>query len=155
MNNSGKPFNKGKFSSPKDDRKEFRKKDEKESQSTQRITCLECNGHEHVKRECHNYLRMKGKAYATTLSDSDSSNSDSEDSCDEEGNFSAFITIAHIESSEDLNFLMQELGEHSDEESMRIVEESNAKEDESSTGLQENYNSLFEKSGEYASEGHC
>ena len=29
MNNNGKPFNKGKFSSPKGDRKEFRKKDGK------------------------------------------------------------------------------------------------------------------------------
>ena len=64
----------------------------------------------------------KGQGIATTLSDSDSSNSDSEDSCDEEGNFSAFMTIAHIESSEDLNLFMQELGEHSDEESMGIIE---------------------------------
>ena len=150
MNNSGKPFNKGKFSSPKGDRKEFRKKDGKESQSTQGITCFECNGHGHVKRECPNYLRMKGKAYAITLSDSDSSNLDSEDSCDEEGNFSAFMTVAYVESSEDLNLLVQELGEHSDEESMGIIEESNAKEDESSAGLQENYNSLLENSGEYA-----
>ena len=150
MNNSGKPFNKRKFSSPKGDRKEFRKKDGKGPQSTQGITCFECNGHGHVKRECPNYLRMKGKTYATTLSDSDSSNSDSEDGYNEEGNFSAFMTIAHVESSKDLNFLMQELGEHSDEESMRIVEESDAKEDESSTGLQENYNSLLVKSGEYA-----
>ena len=31
MKNSGKPFNKGKFSSPKGDRKEFRKKDRMES----------------------------------------------------------------------------------------------------------------------------
>ena len=31
MNNSGKTFNKGKFSSPNGDRKEFRKKDENES----------------------------------------------------------------------------------------------------------------------------
>ena len=92
---------------------------------------------------------MKGKAYAITLSDSDSSNLDSEDSCDEEGNFSAFMTIAYVESSEDLNLLVQELGEHSDEESMGIIEESNAKEDESSAGLQENYNSLLEKFGEY------
>ena len=45
---------------------------------------------------------------------------------------------------------MQELGEHSDEESMEIVEESDAKEDESSASLQENYNSLLKKSGEYA-----
>ena len=95
-------------------------------------------------------MRGKGKAYATTLSDSDSSNSDSEVSCDEEGNFSAFMTIAHVESSEDLNLLVQELGKHSDEESMGIVEESDAKEDEDATGLQENYNSLLEKSGEYA-----
>ena len=93
---------------------------------------------------------MKGKAYAITLSDSDSSNLDSEDSCDEEGNFSAFMTVAYVESSEDLNLLVQELGEHSDEESMGIIEESNAKEDESSAGLQENYNSLLENSGEYA-----
>ena len=45
MNNSGNPFNRGKFASPKGDKKEFRKKDGKESQSTQGITCFECNGH--------------------------------------------------------------------------------------------------------------
>ena len=135
MNNSGKPFNKGKFSSPKGDRKEFRKKDGKESPSTQGITCFKCNGHGHIKRECPNYLRMKGKAYATTFSDSDSSNSDSEDSCDEEGNFSAFMTITHVESLEDLYLLVQELGEHSDEESMRIVEESDAEVDENIASL--------------------
>ena len=129
MNNSEKPFNKGNFSSPKGDRKEFRKKDGKQSPSIQGITCFKCNAHGHVKRECPNYLRMKGKAYATTLNDSDSSNSDFEDSCDEEGNFSAYMTIAHVESSEDLNLLMQELREHSDEESMGILEESDAKED--------------------------
>ena len=59
--------------------------------------------------------RSKGKAYATTFSDSDSSIFYSEDSCDEEENFSAFMTIAHVESLEDLILLMQELGEHSDE----------------------------------------
>ena len=95
-------------------------------------------------------MRSKGKAYATTFSDSDSSTSDSEDSCDEEGNFSAFMTIAHVESLEDLNLLVQELGEHSDEEFMGIVEESDVEEDEDTTGLQENYNSLIEKSREYA-----
>ena len=76
-------------------------------------------------------MRSKGKAYATTLSESNSSTSDSEDSCDEEGNFSAFMTIAHVKSSEDLNLLLQELGEHYN-------------------SLLENYNSLLEKSGEYA-----
>ena len=88
--------------------------------------------------------------YATTLSDSDFSTSNSEDSCDEEGNFSTFMTVAHVEPSEDLNLLVEELGEHSDEEFMGIVEESDAEEDEDTAGLRENYNSLHEKSGEYA-----
>ena len=88
--------------------------------------------------------------YATTLSDSDSSNSDSGESCDGEGNYSAFMTITHVESSKDLNFLVQELGEHSDEESIGIVEESDVEEDENAACLQENYNSFLEKSEEYA-----
>ena len=84
--------------------------------------CYECNGHGHLKKECPNYLRGKGKAYATTLSASDSSNSDSEESYDGEGNYSAFMTITNNESSEDLNLLVQELGDYSDEESIGVVE---------------------------------
>ena len=42
---------------------------------------------------------------------------------------------------------MQELGEHSDEESMGIVEESDVEEDENTACLHENYNSLLEKTG--------
>ena len=60
------------------------------------------------------------------------------------------MTIAHDESSEDLNLLVQELGEHSDEESIGIMEESDIEEDENAACLQENYNSLLEKSGKYA-----
>ena len=93
---------------------------------------------------------MKGKAYATNLSDSESSNSDSEENCDGERNYSAFITIAHVESSEDLSLLVKELREHSEVESMGVVEELDAEEDESLAGLQENYNSLLKKSREYA-----
>ena len=88
--------------------------------------------------------------YATTLSDSDSSNSDSDESYDGEGNYSAFMAIAHVESSEDLNLLVQELREHSDEESIGIVEESDVEENENAACLQENYNSLLEKSGKYS-----
>ena len=66
------------------------------------------------------------------------------------GTYSALMTIAHVKSSEDLNLLLQELGEHSDEESIGVVEELDAKKDESITNLQENYNSLLEKSGEHA-----
>ena len=42
------------------------------------------------------------------------------------GIFSAFMTIAHVESSEDLNLLIEELREHSDEEFMGIIKESDA-----------------------------
>ena len=45
--------------------------------------------------------------------------------------------------------LVQELGEHSDEESLGGVEESDAEENESIANLQKNYNSLLEKSGKY------
>ena len=82
-------------------------------------------------------MKSKGKVYATTLSDSDSSNSNSDESCDGEGNYSAFMTIAHVESLEDLNLLVQELGEHSDEEFIGIVEESDVEEDENAACLQE------------------
>ena len=88
--------------------------------------------------------------YATTLSDSDSSNSDSNESCDGEGNFSAFMAIAHVESSDALSVLVEELGEHTELESIGIVKESNDKEDKGTVGLQETYNSLLEKTGEYA-----
>ena len=79
MKNNGKPFSKGKFSSSKADRKEF--------QSPQGIVYYKCNGHGHLKKECPNYLRGKGKVFVTTLSDSDSSNLDTGGECDSEGNY--------------------------------------------------------------------
>ena len=145
--NNGKFSDKGKFQSSGRKKREFKKKDGKESQSTQGITCFECNGHGHFKKVCPNYLKSKGKVYAIRLSDSDSSNSDFDESCDGEGNYSAFMTIAHVESLEDLNFLVQELGEHSDKESIGIVEKSDDEEDENAACLQENYNSFLEKTG--------
>ena len=68
---------------------------------------------------------------------------------------SAFMTITNNESSKDLNLLVQELGDHSDEESMGVVEESDTEEDESAADFQENYNSLLEKSGEYTRMAKC
>ena len=61
MKNNGKSFGKGKFSSSKNDKRDFKKKDGKDSSSTQGIVCYECNSHEHIKKECPNCLRGKGK----------------------------------------------------------------------------------------------
>ena len=55
--NSGKFGDKGKFQSSGMEKREFKKKDGKESQSTQGVTCFECNGHGHFKKECSNYLK--------------------------------------------------------------------------------------------------
>ena len=59
--NNGKFDDKGKFQSSKREKREFKKKDGKESQSTQGVTCFECNGHGHFKKECPNYLNRKAK----------------------------------------------------------------------------------------------
>ena len=113
------------------------------------VTCFECKGHGHVKKECPTYLKMKGKVFATTLSDSNGSNSDLEKSCDREGNYSAFMTIAPVDLSKDLSLLVEELGEHIKVESMGIGKELDD-EDEGTKELQESYNSLLEKTGEHA-----
>ena len=46
--------------------------------------------------------------------------------------------------------LVQELGEHSNEEYIGIIEESDAEVDEDTAGLRENYHFFLEKLGEYA-----
>ena len=60
------------------------------------------------------------------------------------------MTIAPMESLDDLSVLVEELGKHTELESMGIVEESNDEEDERIVEMQEAYNSLLEKTGEYA-----
>ena len=102
MNNIGKLFDKGRFSSSKNDKREFKKKSGKESSSTQEIVCYECNGHAHLKKECPNYLRGKGKVFATTLSESESTNSDAEGEYDSDGNYSAFMAITTVDSRDEL-----------------------------------------------------
>ena len=95
-------------------------------------------------------MRGKGKVYATTLSDTDSSNSNSEESCEGEGNYSTYMTIAPVQSSDDLSLLVEEFGEHTEVESIGIVEESDDEKDKGTMGLQESYNTLLEKTSEYA-----
>ena len=111
------------------------RKDGRDTQYSQGITCFEYNRHGHLKKECPNYLKVKDKVYATTLSDTDSSNSNLDESCDGEGNFSAFMTITHMESLDDLGVLVEELGEHTKLESIGVEEESDNEEDEGTVGL--------------------
>ena len=59
MKNNGKSSDKGRFSSYKNDKREYKKNDGKESSSNQGIVCYECNGHGHLKKECPNYLRLR------------------------------------------------------------------------------------------------
>ena len=50
MKNNEKSFGKGKSSSFKNDKKDFKKKDAKESSPFHGVVCYECNRHGHLKR---------------------------------------------------------------------------------------------------------
>ena len=88
--------------------------------------------------------------FATTLSDSDSSNSDTEGECDSEGNYRAFIAIASVESKDDLSNLVDELGNISEEEEIEESEDEDVCQNEGENNLQEAYDSLMEDCGKYA-----
>ena len=64
-------------------------------------------------------------------------------------NYYAYMTIAPVQSLDNLSVLVEELGEHTKLESLGIVEEFDDKENEGTAGLQEIYKSLLEKTGEY------
>ena len=147
MKNSGKSFGKGNFSSSKGDKKEFKKKDKKDSPSTQGIVCYECNGHGQFKKECPNYLRGKGKVFATTLSDSESSNSDMKGKCDSMRNYLAFMAITTVDSRDDLSNLVDELGVHF---KVKDSEDEDVCLNEGEKNLQEVYDVLLEDCGKYA-----
>lgn len=149
MNKSGKSFSKGRFSSPKGYRKEFKKRDGKDSQSLQVIVCYECNSHGHLKKECPNYLKGKGKVFDTILSDYESSNSNTERECDSEEKYRAFMAIASIDSKDDLSNLVDELGNISEDEEIEESEDEDVCQNERENNLQESYDSLLEECGKY------
>ena len=149
MKNNGKSFGKGKFLSFKNDKKDFKKKDAKESSPPQGIVCYECNGHGHLK-ECLNYLRGKGKVLTTTISDSESSSLNSEDECDGDGNYFAFMAITSVDSKGELRELNEEFGEHIDVEEDEVSNDEEVYLDEGDRKLQVVYNALLEDCGKYA-----
>ena len=109
-----------------------------------------CNGHGHLKKECPNYLRGKGKVFATTLSDYDSSNSDTKGECDSEGNYRAFMAIASFESKDDLSYLVDELGKIYKDEEIKESKDEDVCQTEGENNLQEAYDSLPKDCGKYA-----
>ena len=150
MKNNGKSFGKRRFSSFKNDKREYKKKDGKKSSSTQGIVCYECNGHGQLKKEWPDYLRGKGKVFATTLSDSESSNSDAEGECDSDGNYSAFLVITVVDSRDELSELVDNLGVHSKGEEVDVSNVEDVYLNEGEKNLQEVYDALLEDCGKYA-----
>ena len=150
MKNNGKSFGKGKFPSPKNDKRDFKEKDWKDSSSSQGIVCYECNGHGHLKKECPNYLRGKGKVLTTTLSDLESSNSNAEGECDSDGNYSSFMAITTVDSRDELSDLVKELGVHFEGEEIEVSNDENVYLNEGDKNLQEVYDALLEDYGKYA-----
>jgi len=93
---------------------------------------------------------VKGKAFATTFSDFDSSNSDTEGECDSKGNYRAFMTIASINSKNDLSKLVDELGDLFKDEEIKESEDKDVCQNEGEINLQEAYDSLLKDCGKYA-----
>ena len=95
-------------------------------------------------------MRRKGKVFATTLSDSDSSNLDMEGECDSEGNYRAFMAIASVDSKDDLSNLVDEVGNLFKDEEVEESEDEDVCQNEGKNNLQEAYDSLLEDCGKYA-----
>ena len=94
-------------------------------------------------------MRGKGKVFATTLSDFESSNSDTEGECDSEGNYKAFMAIASVNSKDDLSNLVDEVGNLFEDEEVEESKDEDVCQNEGKNNLQEAYDSLLEDCGKY------
>ena len=87
--------------------------------------------------------------FVTTLSDSESSNSDTDEECDSEGNYRAFVAITFVDSMDELSNLVDELGNHFEGEEVKESEDEEVCQNEGENNLQEAYDSLLEDCGKY------
>ena len=94
-----------------------------------------------------NYLRGKGKVLTTTLSDSKSSNSDSKEEYDGDGNYSAFMAINSVDSKGELSELVEELGVHFEVEKDEVSDDEDVYLNEGDKKLQDVYEALLEDCG--------
>ena len=88
--------------------------------------------------------------FTTTLSDSESLNSDAEGECDSEGNYSTFMAITTVDRKDELSNLVNELGVHSEGEEVEDSEEEDVCLNEGEKNLQEVYDAVLEDCGKYA-----
>jgi hypothetical protein len=78
--------------------------EEEEKKDPRGPRCFECSGFEHIRTDCGNLKKGKGKAYNVTLSD------ESEEEAPESEKFLTFVA-PHVEGEEDLYY-----SEHRDNE---------------------------------------
>ena len=88
--------------------------------------------------------------FATTFSNSESSNLVMEGECDSEGNYRAFMAITSVDSKNDLSNFVVELGDIFEDEEVEESEDEDICQNEGENNLQEAYDSLLEDYGKYA-----
>ena len=86
----------------------------------------------------------------TTLSDLESSNSESKEGSDGNGKYFAFMAITNVDSKEELKQLVEELGVHTDVEEDEVSDDEEVYLDEGDRKLQVVYDALLEDCGKYA-----
>ena len=74
--------------------------------------------------------------FATTLSDSKSSNSDAEGECDSDGNYSTFMAITTIDSRDELSELVDDLGVYFEGEEVDVSDDEDVHLNEGEKNLQ-------------------
>ena len=97
-----------------------------------------------------NYLRGKGNVLTTPLNDSESSNSDSKEECNGDGNYSAFMAINSVDSKGELSELVEELGVHFEVEKDEVSDDEDVYLNEGDQKLQDVYKALLEDCCKYA-----
>ena len=95
-------------------------------------------------------MRGKGKVLTTTLNDLESSNSDLEEECNGDGNYSAFMAITLVDCKDELSDLVEELSVHSKGEEDEVTNNEDVYLNEGDKNLQDVYDALLEDCGKYA-----
>ena len=105
-------------------------------EKSDKVKCHECSGYGHIRIECPNFKKSKGKALNVTLSDSSESETSSSSS-DYDNTFVAFSTVVNDFSDIELTKSKSD-DDNSDSEVALVV-------DDHELSLQEAYNDVCEE----------